>query len=77
MYKRQIYGPRHCQRLIPANDPTALATAIRSMLDTPEAERRAQATDLARHVRQNFSLDAMIDGVIAAYRDALRARSIA
>jgi hypothetical protein len=47
------------------------------MLDTPEAERRAQATDLAGHVRQNFSLDAMIDGVIAAYRDALRARGIA
>lgn len=73
----EIYGPRHRQRLIPANDPTALTAAIRAMLDTPEAERRAQATDLAGHVRQNFSLDAMIDGVIAAYRDALRARGIA
>ena len=70
----EIYGARHRDRLIKADDPVILAEAIRSMLAAPEAERLAQATDLAAHVRQNFRVDAMIDGVIAAYRDAMAAR---
>ncbi|BCB20264.1 glycosyltransferase [Bosea sp. ANAM02] len=73
----EIYGPGHRQRLIPANDPTILAGAIKAMIETPEAERLAQAADLAGHVRQNFRLDDMVDGVIAGYRDALKARGIA
>jgi len=71
----EIYGPRHRDRLIPANDPAVLADAIRGMLAAPAAARNAQAADLARHVRENFSLNAMIDGVLAAYRDALSARA--
>ena len=47
------------------------------MLDASETERRAQAADLAEHVRQNFRLDTMIDGVLAAYRTAMAARGIA
>lgn len=70
----EIYGPRHRQRLIKANDPTILAEAIRTMLARPEAERLAEAADLAAHVRRHFRLDTMIDGVIAAYRDALAVR---
>lgn len=70
----EIYGPRHRHRLIKANDPTILAEAIRTMLARPEAERLAEAADLAAHVRRHFRLDTMIDGVIAAYRDALAAR---
>lgn len=73
----EIYGPNHRQRLIPANDPELLAEAIRTMLEAPEAERLAQASDLAGHVRQNFRLDDMVDGVVSAYRDALKARGIA
>jgi len=73
----EIYGPNHRQRLIPANDPAILAGAIKAMIETPEAERLAQAADLAGHVRQNFRLDDMVDGVIAGYRDAMRARGIA
>jgi glycosyltransferase involved in cell wall biosynthesis len=73
----EIYGPGHRDRLIPANDPAVLAGAIKVMIETPEAERLAQAADLASHVRQNFRLDDMIDGVIASYRDALKARDIA
>ena len=72
----EIYGPNHRQRLIPANDPELLAEAIRTMLEAPEAERLAQASDLAGHVRQNFRLDDMVDGVVSAYRDALKARGI-
>jgi glycosyltransferase involved in cell wall biosynthesis len=73
---KEIYGPAHRGRLIPADDPAILADAIRATLATPEAERQAQAADLAGHVRQNFALDAMIDGVLAAYRDAMTARGI-
>jgi glycosyltransferase involved in cell wall biosynthesis len=71
---KEIYGPRHSHRLIRANDPVVLADAIARMFAMPEAERRAEAADLAAHVRQNFQLDAMIDGVIAAYRAALAKR---
>ena len=73
----EIYGPRHRHRLIPANEPAILAGAIKGMLDASETERRAQAADLAEHVRQNFRLDTMIDGVLAAYRTAMAARGIA
>ncbi len=71
----EIYGPRHRDRLIPTNDPVILADAIAKALATPDAERAAEATDLARHVRENFQLDAMIDGVITAYHDAMAKRA--
>ncbi|PTM43560.1 glycosyltransferase family 4 protein [Bosea sp. 124] len=71
----EIYGPRHRDRLIPTNDPAVLADAIRRILATPDAERRAEAADLAQHVRQHFRLDSMIDGVLTAYRDALARRA--
>ena len=72
---KEIYGPRHAGRLIPANEPTILARAIRKALATPEAERLAEAADLASHVRANFCLNAMIDGVLDAYRVALAKRA--
>jgi glycosyltransferase involved in cell wall biosynthesis len=71
----EIYGPDHRHRLIPANDPTTLAGAIRDMLARSDLERRAQAADLADHVRRNFCLNAMVDGVIDAYRAAIAARA--
>lgn len=72
---KEIYGPRHAGRLIPANEPTILAGAIRKALATPAAERLAEAADLASHVRANFCLNAMIDGVLDAYRVALAKRA--
>lgn len=72
---KEIYGPRHADRLIPANEPTILAEAIRKALATPPAERLAQAADLALHVKANFCLNAMIDGVLDAYRTALAKRA--
>jgi len=71
----EIYGPRHRDRLIRTNEPVILADAIQTMLSTPDADRRAEAADLAQHVRQNFRLDPMIDDVIAAYRDAILGRA--
>ena len=70
----EIYGPGHRQRLIRADDPVALADAIATMMATSDEARSAQAADLARHVQQNFCLDAMTDGAVAAYRAALAAR---
>lgn len=70
----EIFGPRHRHRMIPPDDVPALAGAIRAMLARPEQERRDEAADLAETVRQTFPLDAMIDGVVGAYRDALAVR---
>lgn len=71
---KEIYGPKHAPRLIPPNDPTILADTIRATLAMPEAARRAEATDLASYVRANFCLNAMVDGVLGAYRSALAKR---
>lgn len=73
----EIYGPRHRHRLIPPDDATILAGAIAKALAAPEVERAAEATDLATHVREHFRLSPMIDGVLAAYRDALARRAAA
>ncbi len=43
------------------------------MLAMPEADKRAQAAALARHVEQHFSVDGMVDGILDAYRMALPA----
>lgn len=72
---KEIYGPKHAGRLIPHNEPTILADTIRATLAMPEAERLAQAADLAAHVRAHFCLDAMVDGVLDAYRVALARRN--
>ena len=70
----EIYGPRHSHRLIQPNDPLVMADAIGRALAAPEADRHAEASDLAAHVRDTFRLAPMIDGVTAAYRDALARR---
>lgn len=70
----EIYGPRHRHRLIPPDDAAVLAAAIAKLLAAPEADRAAEAADLAAHVRENFRLAPMIDGVLDAYRDALAKR---
>lgn len=71
----EIYGPRHRHRLIPPDDASILAAAIAKLLAAPEADRAAEAADLAAHVRENFRLAPMIDGVLDAYRDALAKRA--
>lgn len=72
---KEIYGPSHAGRLIPPNEPMVLADTIRATLAKPEADRLAEAADLAQHVRARFRLDAMVDGVLDAYRTALAKRA--
>lgn len=70
----EIYGPSHAHRLIAPNDASALASAMAEALAIPPEALMAQASDLAGHVHRHFTLEAMIDGVIAGYHDALDTR---
>lgn len=67
----EIYGPDHAAKLIPPNDPDRLRRAMQVTLLKSDAELKAEAIDLAGFVRNHFTLDQMIAGAIAGYRDAL------
>jgi glycosyltransferase involved in cell wall biosynthesis len=69
----EIFGPS-AGRLVAADDTVALAAAIAQALDAPD-ERTAVAAALRSRVAQEFSLDVMVNGVLAAYGDALAARA--
>jgi glycosyltransferase involved in cell wall biosynthesis len=71
----EIFGP-DASRLIPANDAAALAQAIAAALDDP-AESRRLAQALNARVHHEFSVDAMVEGGLAAYREALGRRKVA
>ncbi|MDE2373472.1 MAG: glycosyltransferase family 4 protein [Hyphomicrobiales bacterium] len=61
--------------LVPANNPAALATAIASAIDEPDTIKHA-AERVRERVHAEFSLDAMVDGGLAAYREALALRKL-
>jgi glycosyltransferase involved in cell wall biosynthesis len=65
----EIYGPQ-AAALIPANDVTAIASAIIRALDGGPATT-AFAGQLRERVAASFTIDAMVDGVLAAYAAAL------
>jgi len=71
----EIFGPQ-AGHLIHADDVTALAGAIGAALDDP-AQLRGIAQAVAARVRSEFSISAMVDGGIAAYREAIATRKIA
>ena len=65
----EIYGLLS-DRLVPPQDAHALARAIAAALDDPAA--MAETTRLLRErVAASFTVKAMVDGVVAGYRDAL------
>jgi glycosyltransferase involved in cell wall biosynthesis len=70
----EIYGPAHQHRLIPPDDPKALCAAMAAALAKSDAALKAEASDLARFVRQHFTLGQMIAGAISGYRAALEKR---
>jgi glycosyltransferase involved in cell wall biosynthesis len=71
----EILGPQ-AFRLVPPGDPIALAEAIAAELADPEAAR-ACALTLRERVRKHFSIDTMVDEIVAAYRETLLASSAA
>jgi glycosyltransferase involved in cell wall biosynthesis len=65
----EIFGPQSDQLIAP-DDIGALIGAISSALDNPAGLRRV-AQMLQARVQAEFSLPAMVDGGLAAYREAL------
>jgi glycosyltransferase involved in cell wall biosynthesis len=65
----EIYGPL-TDTLAPAENSGALAEAIVRVLDQPEVTAKV-ATELRDRVAGSFSVDVMVDGVLAAYREGL------
>jgi glycosyltransferase involved in cell wall biosynthesis len=61
----EIFGPQ-AYRLVHPDDPTAMAQAIAAALDDLP-RMQADALTLRERVRAQFSQDAMVEGVLAAY----------
>jgi glycosyltransferase involved in cell wall biosynthesis len=68
----EIFGP-HTDALLAPNDVGAMANAIGSALDHPAAAE-LRARSLRERIFQHFSQKAMVEGVLAGYRDAFAAR---
>jgi glycosyltransferase involved in cell wall biosynthesis len=66
----EIFG-RCRDRLIPRDDPAALAKAMLCALDKDQTAVAAEHELLARHVAENFNVGVMVDSGLAAYRQAL------
>ncbi|HTT48145.1 MAG TPA: glycosyltransferase family 4 protein [Pseudolabrys sp.] len=65
----EIYGPLS-HTLVPPQDAAALAGAIAQALDHPD-EMAETTRRLREQVRTSFSVETMVDGVLAAYQKAL------
>lgn len=68
----EIFGPA-AGRLAPPDDASALGAAIAHALDDA-ADTRAAAQSLQERVKQHFSVERMVEGVLDGYRDALTER---
>ena len=71
----EIFGPQS-DHLIPPDDIGVLIGAISAALDRP-AELRRAAQSIKARVQTEFSLPAMVDGGLAAYREARALRQLA
>lgn len=68
----EIFGP-HSSALFAPNSDDAIAEAVGKTLDDLDAARE-RARLLRERISEHFSQSAMVDGIIAAYREALNAR---
>jgi glycosyltransferase involved in cell wall biosynthesis len=71
----EIFGPQS-DHLIAPDDVAVLAAAIGTALDRP-AELKRVAQSVKSRVQAEFSLPAMVDGGLAAYREAMVLRKLA
>ena len=67
----EILGPDGS--MVPPENPARLAQAIAAALDDPAA-RQAAAARLRERIRTLFSQDAMVEGVLAGYGEAIAAK---
>jgi glycosyltransferase involved in cell wall biosynthesis len=67
----EILGPEGA--MVPPENPGRLAAAIAAALDDP-AKARAGADKLRERIGQLFSQDAMVEGVLTGYSEAIRAK---
>jgi glycosyltransferase involved in cell wall biosynthesis len=67
----EIFGPELSKRLIPAEDVGALSSALLAAVNDLASMREA-GSKLRERIRAELTVDAMIDGVISAYRKAIR-----
>jgi glycosyltransferase involved in cell wall biosynthesis len=71
----EIFGP-DSDSLVPPDDIPALVTAMRAATIDPTAANSV-AQHIRARVRAEFSVDRMVDGGLAAYREALALRKLA
>jgi glycosyltransferase involved in cell wall biosynthesis len=71
----EIFGP-HADSLVPADNVAALVAAMRKAVIDP-SEAAGIAGGIRERVRAEFSVDRMVDGGLAAYREALALRKLA
>ncbi|AMN42255.1 glycosyltransferase family 4 protein [Rhodoplanes sp. Z2-YC6860] len=70
----EILGPEGS--MVPPGNPSQLAAAITAALGDP-AKARAGADKLRERIGKLFSQDAMVEGVLAGYGEAIRAKKTA
>jgi glycosyltransferase involved in cell wall biosynthesis len=68
----EIFGPYKDALFAPSN-PSAMADAIATALDSPAAAAE-RAKLLRERIEKQFSQDAMVEGVLAGYREAFAGR---
>jgi glycosyltransferase involved in cell wall biosynthesis len=68
----EIFGP-HQEALFAPNSVGAMADAIETALDDP-ATAATRAKALRERIFMHFSQRAMVDGVLASYREAFAGR---
>jgi glycosyltransferase involved in cell wall biosynthesis len=71
----EIFGP-YADNLVPADNIAALVAALRKAVIDP-GEAAGIAERIRERVRAEFSVDRMVDGGLAAYREALTLRKLA
>ncbi len=69
----EIFGPDHADALFAPSAPGAMADAIKGALDDMTAAQ-ARAGSLRERIFLHFSQKAMVEGVLAGYRDAFAKR---
>lgn len=72
---KEIFGP-YRNRLIAPDDPTLMAAAMHEMHLKGDEARASEAAGLCDSVAARFSIDRMVDSILAGYREAAQRRLI-